>query len=752
MKKVQYLIFTMLLAVLVIGFAGTAKAEDWYDGWHESSSRFTKDENGGLIYTEEPYKDDSSYADVTDFQFFVCESSMDVSQVKFYSSNTKVAKIESGYDTVKIKPGDIYCLLYVRTIAPGTSTITGKIGDKEYSFKVIVKPYMGAKMSSVKAVDYKSVKVTWQKANAATGYIVARAKRTGNNLPAKLEVLKQVDGGNTTSATVTASHNVNYGYCVIPKMKVGTREYYTMSEPNYYWQVERMMFYKLTYNNAKITKITPGASKATLNWATNKSIKQYKIYGRKDIYSSWKLLYTENKATVGTHTFKQQAGKSYIYKIKYVFPEYSVDSKERSCYVTKKASKKKKALKFKLYQDMQGGQYGEVNSANRDDTFYYVKGNALHVIVRNWNNSYLYDYKLKSNGKAKSKKKIKLCKYDYWGGVYCAPDGNFYVAVGYSNDKQSKTKTVIKVLKYSSSWKLQKTCSITGDAWNVFGGIVTPFTSGNVRMDMRGNKLYMVTSRIMFSGHQSNISFLIDTKTMKYQLANDSYVSHSFNQYVKFDANNLYVVDHGDAYERGINITVVKNYGTTNAVTKDILPFKIKGKTGDNYTGLKLGGVETTLDNIITVGTSVPQNYKVAGVTGNNGKYKKNVFMTITDKNTLKSKIKWLTTYNPKKSKITVREVRTVKLSDDAIVIMYTTVKKSKSTLHYVVVNNQGNVICKKTYKNMEFTASSQPILYNGAINWVDMKLVYKKVKWYGRKYYDQRERYYYYRIPAVVK
>ncbi|MBS5621271.1 MULTISPECIES: hypothetical protein [Eubacterium] len=42
-------------------------------------------------------------------------------------------------------------------------------------------------------------------------------------------------------------------------------------------------------------------------------------------------------------------------------------------------------------------------------------------------------------------------------------------------------------MKYSSSWKLQKTCSITGDAWNVFGGIVTPFTSGNVRMDMRGN-------------------------------------------------------------------------------------------------------------------------------------------------------------------------------------------------------------------------------------------------------------------------
>ena len=47
-EKVQYLIFTMLLAVLVIGFAGTAKAENWYDGWHESSSRLQKMKTEGL--------------------------------------------------------------------------------------------------------------------------------------------------------------------------------------------------------------------------------------------------------------------------------------------------------------------------------------------------------------------------------------------------------------------------------------------------------------------------------------------------------------------------------------------------------------------------------------------------------------------------------------------------------------------------------------------------------------------------------
>lgn len=127
-------------------------------------------------------------------------------------------------------------------------------------------------------------------------------------------------------------------------------------------------------------------------------------------------------------------------------------------------------------------------------------------------------------------------------------------------------------------------------------------------------------------------------------------------------------------------------------------------------------------------------------------------FLTITDKNTSKSRIKWLTTYHPKKSKVQVDEVRTIKLSDDAVVIMYTTTLKSKSTLHYVVVNDQGNVICKKDYKNMEFTASSQPILYNGAINWVDVKIVYKKVKWYGRTFYEEKLQFYSYRIPAVLK
>ena len=83
---------------------------------------------------------------------------------------------------------------------------------------------------------------------------------------------------------------------------------------------------------------------------------------------------------------------------------------------------------------------------------------------------------------------------------------------------------------------------------------------------------------------------------------------------------------------------------------------------------------------------------------------------------------------------------------------MYTTTKKSKDTLHYVVLNNDGKVVYSKTYSNMEFTASSKPILYNGAINWVDVKYTYKKENWYGMTIWEAHGKNYFYRIPAVTK
>lgn len=758
MKKIRYILFVMLVLLCAFGFSNKVYAYDGPDGW--DTTYMTKDSEGKLIYNTYLSKTDGSVTDRIDLRLYVQNAvNNGINTATFTSSNPKVAQLEKDSLNVFNPWGpSIYCVPYVKILSCGFSTITAQLGDEKYEFTIIVTPFTATKIKSIRTNDYKSIKLTWEKVSCASGYVIVRTKRNGSTF----QVVKQINSKDTVSSVISVPYNMEYAYCVIPKIKVGNKEYYkigSVSEADYW---NKMVYYKLVYTGAKITKLTAGSSKVTLNWATDSDIKQYKIYRKKNLNASWKLVYTGKKAKVGNCTVKQDAGTSYIYKIDYVFPKYTVSTSERSCYVVKKASTKKKAISIKMDQDPQGGQYGELNSANRDHTFYYEKGKKLHVVClkepnqKDYKYDTLFDYTLDSSGKVKSKKTVKLGKFDNWGGFYYGTDGYIYVVVGYYNYKESKTKTVIKVHKYSSSWKLQKTCSIKGKEGNVFTGITVPFSSGNCRMDMKGSKLYIITSRTMFEidgiNHQSNISFTIDTKTMKYKMANEDYTSHSFNQFVKFDANNLYLSNHGDAYDRAVNITKVENYGKKNSEIKRVLPFKIKGKTGYNYTGLNEGDMQLTADNILIAGTSVPQNYKVAGVTGNKESYAKNVFLTITNKKTLKSQRKWLTTYNPKTTKVKVGEVRMVKLSDDYVVLMYTTTKKSKDTLHYVVLNNDGKVVYSKTYSNMEFTASSKPILYNGAINWVDVKYTYKKENWYGMTIWEAHGKNYFYRIPAVTK
>ena len=389
------------------------------------------------------------------------------------------------------------------------------------------------------------------------------------------------------------------------------------------------------------------------------------------------------------------------------------------------------------------GQYTGGNYSSPDEVFYYEENGKLHTV--SYTKKKIIDYSLSETGKMRSKKQISLGKFDYFGGFYHAPDGNNYVVVGYANKKKSKTKTVIKVSKFSAKWKKQRECKIKGNSGNKFPGIVYPFDAGNCRMEWCDKNLYLFTCREMFNGHQSNISFRINPETMTYVMANEDYTSHSFNQYVRYDNHTLFLSNHGDAYSRGVNLTTVFNYLMKSQSKKEILPFKIKGKSGDNYTGLTEGGMEVTKNHVLISGMSVPQNYKVAGVSGASNKLARNVYILSCEKESGVSKIHWFTKYHPKKSKVEVSEVRLVKLSDDYVVLLYATKKKkSKSLLHYVVLNEEGKAIYKTTYKNMKFTGSTQPILYNGAIVWTDVEV--KKTKTSSKKAT------YFYHIPARIR
>lgn len=61
-----------------------------------------------------------------------------------------------------------------------------------------------------------------------------------------------------------------------------------------------------------------------------------------------------------------------------------------------------------------------------------------------------------------------------------------------------------------------------------------------------------------------------------------------------------------------------------------------------------------------------------------------------------------------------------VKMSDDYVILLYSTSKKGKSTMHYVVLNENGEVVYTKEYKDMAFYADTQPILYQGSVVWTE--------------------------------
>ena len=740
-----------MLAVLFIctaAYSIPAHADSVEDGWDTVYGSLETDADGKIFYKTSYDSSDQLIMATLSAKNATFEG---VKEVRISSSNTKVCSVDSDSKVVKLTQEHMYRKIpaYFTIHSAGSAVITAQVGEKSYSFCVIATPQNMAKMNPVKAIDYQSIRLSWKKVSGASGYIIARAATSGAN-DGLLKKIKEVNSGDITSVVLPAKVNVTYGYCVIPKIKVDGKEYVYpwIGTRRYNFDGDDAVSYKVTYRSPKLKQVLAKGTKVQISWTTDHDIKAYNIYRKEREEAPWKLIHTVKNEKTGSYTRSEKTGKTYIYKVEYVRPDnYKQSTISRSCYITKKTKAKKATIK--MYQTPKYGQYGLGGAwTSVDENFYYEKKDVLHAV--SVKGKKLIDYTLSENGKIKSKKTVTIGSYEYWCGFYAGPDNCLYVAVGYDNPKKSKTKTVVKVMKYSSSWKLQKTCKIKGSASNQLAGIMCQ--DSNSRMMMYGSKLYLIMGRIMFSGHQSNISFLIDTKTMKYKEANEDYTSHSFNQFIRFDNDRLYISNHGDAYPRAVNLTVVKAYGTKKQSVKEREPFKIKGETGYNYTGLAEGGMEVLGNHVMIAGISVPQNYKVAGVTGNSGNYVRNVFLTMTDKTTLKSQVKWLTTYNPKSRNVSVSEVRTIKLSDDYMALMYTVTKNDKDTLHYVVVNDTGKVVCHKTYKNMIFSAATQPILHNGSIVWTDAIYYWKKFKTKKSYYYKQQEKHYFYKIPAVIK
>ena len=345
---------------------------------------------------------------------------------------------------------------------------------------------------------------------------------------------------------------------------------------------------------------------------------------------------------------------------------------------------------------------------NDDGTLTRVEYTGSSVLVE----TYSSDHELLSTNTISMQLSI-------FGGFYSGSDYN-YLVFGQSNTDEDDELEVIRVVKYSKSWTQISVCSIS--AVNTY----VPFSSGSLRMTELNGFLYIYTCHTMYDdgdgyNHQANMTFVIDEDTMTvtdsyYEIMNNSYgyVSHSFNQFIQTDGEYIYRVDHGDAYPRGIYLSKVA-VGDSVTDVSYTTAFSILGTSGANATGVSVGGMELSDDNVIIVGNSVDQSssstYSASG--------QRNIFITVTDKEYLDSETIWLTDYDSDDG-ITPRTPQLVKLSDDAFLIMWEEYDSStkETTTRAVTINGEGEQTSSCIRLSARLSDCQPIVTSDGLVKW----------------------------------
>jgi len=337
-----------------------------------------------------------------------------------------------------------------------------------------------------------------------------------------------------------------------------------------------------------------------------------------------------------------------------------------------------------------------------------------------------------------SEKEIQL-ELPVFGGFYNGEAYN-YIVFGQNNTEESAEKEVYRIVKYDKNFKKISQASIKGSQC-----IATiPFDAGTVAMAESGNELTVHTSRERFTSddglnHQSQFTIVLNTDTMlptnyltKYQT---NHVSHSFNQFVKYDDGVRVLVDHGDAYPRSV---LLSKFSGTPAYERytTLEMFKIPGETGANCTGVYVGDFEISKNNYIvginTIDHSKVTEYNSFSMIGL-GTDQRDVVLLISDKNNTSSqgvnKV-YLTDYV--KSNLHGTAPYIVKLTDEWFAVLWKEYRIDRSIsgsvkyencvangIKYVIVDENGKKLSAiNTLDSSVDFSDCRPIYFDNKIVW----------------------------------
>ena len=323
-------------------------------------------------------------------------------------------------------------------------------------------------------------------------------------------------------------------------------------------------------------------------------------------------------------------------------------------------------------------------------------------------------------GKKTGSKTVAM-ELSLFGGFYSGSDHNYFV-FGQANPNDSDEEEVMRIVKYSKDFQRIGAVSVYGANTNI------PFEAGSLRMTETAGKLYIHTCHEMYTdsdglNHQANMTFVINENDMSVEqsyydvlnLAQAGYVSHSFNQFIQTDGENIYRVDHGDYAPRGIALIKSQVGGSITKVDYAI-PVGLGKVTGGHYnsTGASVGGFEISSENCIIAGNAVDFESESANTSD-----QRNIFISITDKQLTQAKTVWLTNYD-KQQGINVQTPQLVKIGEDQFLVMWQEGSKSEGNLttKIVTIDSEGNKTSNIRSKSMPLSDCQPVVGPDGVVRW----------------------------------
>lgn len=372
------------------------------------------------------------------------------------------------------------------------------------------------------------------------------------------------------------------------------------------------------------------------------------------------------------------------------------------------------------------------------DSYIYDNGdNTFTVLDRNNKEITLSTYN-KNDLSLLDTKNIPF-ELDIFGGFYSGKKYN-YIAFGQSNQEEDNNKEVIRIVKYDKDFNRISQASIK----NCY--TTTPFHH-SLRMAEADDKLVIHTGRTRYLTedglhHQSQLTIILNTGKMEVENFlgdfQENHVSHSFNQFVKFDGDTFVLVDHGDAYPRSVVLNkynginpeewLTEYYGRTLLEYTPVDLFEIPGAIGANCTGVTVGGFEYSDKNYLTAINTIDHS-KVSEYTSFEMKGldidERNIVILISGKNNKEaSAVKkiYLTDYVGKNKFGSTPKL--VKLSDNRFLVLWQEFEYNGSTwndngMKYVQLNGNGEIISDiRTDTSLLLSNDCEPTLIDNNLIW----------------------------------